>query len=81
MNAEVRIPLFWLFVGTYFVDGGYVWPEISDFQISDIRLSTGVGLALMTPLGPVRVDYGYKLTRRKIDPTPGSFHIGIYFAF
>ncbi len=81
MNGELRIPLFWLFVGTYFIDGGYVWPEITDFNISDIRLSTGIGLALMTPLGPIRVDYGYKLTRRKIDPTPDSFHIGIYFAF
>jgi len=81
MNAEVRIPLPWLFIGTYFVDGGYVWPVVRDFKFSDIRVSTGIGLALMTPLGPVRVDYGYKLARRKIDPSPDSFHIGIYFAF
>ena len=81
MNGEIRIPLFWLFIMEYFIDGGYVWQEISDFKFEDIRFSTGAGLALMTPLGPIRVDYGYKLMRRAIDPTPGSFHIGIYFAF
>ncbi len=80
-NIEARIPLFWLLVGEVFIDAGNVWREISDFRPLDIRLSTGVGLALLTPLGPVRIDYGYKLTRQAIDPTPDSFHLGIYFAF
>jgi len=81
MNAEVRMPVFWLFMLEYFVDGGYVWREINDFRFTDIKFSTGLGLALLTPLGPVRVDYGYKLMPTALDPTRGSFHIGIYFAF
>ncbi len=80
-NIEARIPLFWLLVGEVFVDAGNVWSEIGDFRPLDIRLTTGLGLAMITPLGPIRVDYGYKLTPRPSDPTPDSFHLGIYFAF
>lgn len=80
-NIEMRIPLFWLLVSEVFVDGGNVWGEVGDFKISDIRISAGAGLALITPLGPVRLDYGYKLLRRPIDPGPDAFHLGIYFAF
>jgi len=80
-NLEGRIPLFWLFVAEVFVDGGYVWPEISDFNIRDFKFSTGAGIALITPLGPLRLDYGYKLIPSKLDSAPGAYHIGIYFAF
>jgi len=80
-NVELRIPLFWLLVGEAFVDVGNVWRETQDIRLSDIRVSAGFGLALITPLGPVRLDYGYKLSRRPIDPTPDAFHLGIYFAF
>ncbi len=80
-NVEMRIPLFWLLVGEVFVDAGNVWRETGDFRLSDIRVSTGLGLALITPLGPIRLDYGYKLLRRPIDPGPDAFHLGIYFAF
>ncbi len=73
--------IFWLFVGELFFDAGNVWAGLSDFRIEEIRYTTGVGLALITPLGPIRLDYGYKLNKRKIDASPDAFHLGIYFAF
>ncbi len=79
-NIEFRIPLFWLFVGETFLDGGNVWLDARDLQINDIRFSTGTGLAILTPLGPVRFDYGFKLRREKQE-SPGEFHISIAFAF
>ncbi|RMG64565.1 MAG: hypothetical protein D6715_09585 [Calditrichaeota bacterium] len=79
-NVELRIPLFWLFYGTVFTDAGNVWRGVGDFRISDIKVSSGSGIALMTPLGPFRFDYG-----RKWFPEPGEgkgeFHVGISFAF
>ncbi len=79
-NVELRIPLFWLFWGEVFTDAGNVWSENSQFRILDIKPSTGAGLALVTPLGPIRFDYAVKLR-----PEPGEslseFHIGISFAF
>ena len=80
-NVEARIPLFWIFVLEIFVDSGFVWPEIEDFNYKDFKFSAGTGLAAITPLGPVRLDYGYKLISDKTDPEPDAFHIGIYFAF
>ncbi|MGD9898583.1 MAG: outer membrane protein assembly factor [Calditrichaceae bacterium] len=80
-NAELRIPLFWLFVLENFIDAGYVWREIGDFRPADIKASIGAGLALMTPLGPVRLDYGYKLMRDEQDSASYSIHLGFYFAF
>lgn len=80
-NAEVRFPIFWLFIGEVFVDAGNVWKDINDFSPGTIRPTVGGGLALLTPLGPVRIDYGYKLVRTKKDPSPDAIHAGIYFAF
>ena len=80
-NIEVRVPIIWIVMLETFFDTGYVWSELSDFRPLDIKLSTGMGIALMTPLGPVRFDYGYKLIQTDRDPSPDAFHLGIYFAF
>jgi outer membrane protein insertion porin family len=81
MNAELRIPLYWLLMMEIFVDAGNVWKEVEYFSPLEVRFTSGAGLALITPLGPIRFDYGYKLTRQPQDPTPDAFHLGIYFAF
>ena len=81
MNAELRIPLFWLLVGEVFLDAGNVWREINKFRVSDIRLSTGLGIVVLTPVGPVRFEYGYKLTPEESDRTREAFHLGLYYAF
>jgi outer membrane protein insertion porin family len=80
-NAEVRIPLFWRLLGEIFIDGGNISSEINQFKPLKFKFTTGTGLALITPIGPVRLDYGYKLNRDKTDLDPGNFHLGIYFAF
>ncbi len=81
MNVEIRIPIFWLFVGEIFLDGGNVWREISDFDPTEIKFSTGLGLVLLTPVGPIRFDYGVKLSKEDSDKTRDAFHFGLYFAF
>jgi outer membrane protein insertion porin family len=81
MNAELRIPLFWLFIAETFVDGGNVWREPKKFKPASIKFTTGIGLAMLTVIGPIRVDYGYKLLPEDTDPTPDYIHLGFYFAF
>jgi len=78
-NMELRIPLFWLFYGVFFVDGGNVWREFNHITAS-LKASSGAGLALMTPLGAIRFDYGLKWFP-KAGESKGEFHIGISFAF
>jgi outer membrane protein insertion porin family len=81
MNAEVRLPLFWLFVGEVFLDAGNVWSEIEQFSFGDIKFGTGAGLVILTPVGPIRFEYGWKLTPESSDRTLGTFHLGFYYAF
>jgi outer membrane protein insertion porin family len=81
LNAELRIPLYWLFQTEIFLDGGNVWQEVKFFNPAQIKFSTGAGLVLITPIGPVRFDYGYKLLKEASDRTAGYAHLGFYFAF
>ena len=65
-----------------FLDTGNVYPETGDVALSDLRWSTGLGLRYRTPIGPIRIDWGYVL-----DPRPGDegkryrFHLSIGHAF
>ncbi len=79
-NVELRIPLFWLLYGEFFNDVGNVWSRISDFQPFSLRGGSGIGAAILTPLGAFRFDYGLKWKPRQFEKR-GEFHIGISFAF
>jgi outer membrane protein assembly factor BamA len=81
MNAEIRMPLYWLFVGEVFLDGGNVWSRIDQFTPAEVKFSAGLGVALITPIGPIRFDYGHKLLKEASDKKKGQFHLGFYFAF
>lgn len=63
-NAELRAPSpVWRsrMQITVFLDVGQVWdrPQGVYFSLSSLRLTPGIGLRFVTPLGPVRVDAGY----------------------
>lgn len=44
-----------------FLDFGNVWEKESYFRFSQIALATGFGLRYNTFVGPIRVDFGFKL--------------------
>ncbi len=48
-----------------FIDAGNVYNPGNQFDFGDVRRSAGVGFRLITPLGPIRLDYGFKLDRRR----------------
>jgi outer membrane protein insertion porin family len=59
-NLEVRFPSpVWgrLFRLVAFVDAGVLWDRYQNTP--EVRVTPGVGLRLVTPLGPVRLDVGY----------------------
>lgn len=62
-GAEVRIPAFGQFTIVGFVDAGNVWYDSYDFHLDDLEVDVGPGLRYRTPIGPVRVDFGYQVTR------------------
>ena len=79
-NIELRRQLFWRFGITAFFDSGYLWRNIEDFHWRSVRASIGAGLQFFTPVGPLRVEYGYKL-REEEDSKRGVFHLSLLYAF
>ncbi len=67
-SLELRFPLFGNFRAVTFVDAGDVWATPDDVSLSDLRYTPGVGVRYPTPVGPVRVDVGFKT--RSTDPGP-----------
>jgi outer membrane protein insertion porin family len=63
-----------------FADAGNVFPLVSDLGLRDLREALGVGLRYKSALGPLRVDWGYKLDRRPGE-SASHLHITVGHAF
>lgn len=44
-----------------FLDGGQIWDRPSDFDPGDFKYGIGGGFRYSSPIGPIRIDLGYKL--------------------
>ena len=53
-----------------FLDGGRVWESSSDVNLREIQVGVGGGLRYSSPIGPIRLDVGYK-----INPTDEDLNI------
>ncbi len=63
-----------------FFDAGSIARNYQDLASSPIELAPGLGLRFDLPIGPVRLEYGYNLTRDPGEPV-GAFHFAIGSAF
>jgi outer membrane protein insertion porin family/translocation and assembly module TamA len=61
ITTEARFPIRGKLSGVAFIDGGNVWLEPWDVQLSDLRWAAGPGFRYDTPIGPLRVDVGFQL--------------------
>jgi outer membrane protein insertion porin family/translocation and assembly module TamA len=57
LRANVSGPL----SGAVFCDMSDVSPNATDFRFSHLHLSCGIGAAYDTPVGPIRVNIGYRI--------------------
>jgi outer membrane translocation and assembly module TamA len=67
-----------------FVDAGNVFKEAADLSLTALRSSVGFGVRYKSPIGPIRVDLGFKTTRQVIGgvlESPYAFHISLGQAF
>jgi outer membrane protein assembly complex protein YaeT len=80
-GAEMRYNLTRSFQLASFLDTGNVYLEARDLAVSDLRWSAGVGLRYRTPIGPIRLDWGYVLDPQPGDPGRSHFHLSIGHAF
>lgn len=85
-NAELRVPVRGGFGVVGFVDTGNVFAHTGDVDLTELRSAMGFGVRYRSPVGPIRVDIGFKLKRRNIPgsdrrETPSAFHISLGQAF
>ncbi len=50
-----------------FVDTGYLFPELSDFDVDEFRMSAGVAATFLTPIGALRFGYGFPVITKEGD--------------
>jgi len=62
-SLEWRFPIYGAFGGGLFVDAGNVWSGPGAARAGDLRWGAGVGVRVETPVGPIRLEYGWKLDR------------------
>lgn len=75
-----------------FLDGGNVWGEgyhkvdgsyksvKTDFDLSDLRYSAGIGVAWISPMGPLKLSFAFPLNKKEGDDTQRfQFQIGTGF--
>jgi outer membrane protein insertion porin family len=75
-NLEYLVPLFFGLRFATFFDAGNVYGFTKDFDLTDTREAAGVGLRWQSPFGPIRVDYGVNLDRRRGE-APTQFHFSV----
>ncbi|MFA6142613.1 MAG: outer membrane protein assembly factor BamA [Candidatus Omnitrophota bacterium] len=82
-NAEVTFPVYEKVVkGAIFYDVGNVWRKAGDFSNGgSYKSGVGLGVRVKTPVGPVKVDWGYPLVKNYDDERNGEFYFSMSRGF
>ena len=65
-NAELRLPVRGGLGVVGFFDAGNVFKQTSAIDLGEMRSSLGFGVRYKSPVGPIRVDVGFKTQRRAL---------------
>ena len=76
-NIEIRHELYKKIFGVIFLDGGQLyatdpggeWPYIRLKSIDDLAYGTGLGIRVHTPVGALRLEYGYQINPQEPNPS------------
>jgi len=82
LTSEVRMPVRGNLGADLFVDAGNVWDEATRARLNDLRVDIGAGLTYSSPVGVIRVDFGYQLnpiTGLMINGVPETRHWRVHF--
>ena len=82
-NIEYLYPVIDLLKVALFYDVGNVWPKVGEIGSGGYKSGTGLGVRLKTPIGPVRLDYGFPLSKEPGEPAKGKgrFHFSLSRGF
>ncbi|MBI2189823.1 MAG: BamA/TamA family outer membrane protein [Acidobacteria bacterium] len=68
LNGELRVALFGGLGAVGFLDAGNVFLRATDLDLGTLRAAAGFGFFYRSPIGPIRLDLGFKLDRRELAP-------------
>ena len=68
LNTELRVALVGALGAVGFLDAGNVFLRATDLDLGDLRAAAGFGVFYRSPIGPIRIDLGFKLDRRELAP-------------
>lgn len=63
-TIEPRITIAGPLAIALFVDAGNVFARYGEVRVEDLRVTPGAGLRVKTPIGPLRLDVGFKADKR-----------------
>lgn len=73
LNLDYRFPIAGPVGGTVFFDLGNVWADWRDIRTQDLKAGFGLGVRYRSPIGPVRLEIGWKLDREPGEDDPVLF--------
>lgn len=73
LNLDYRFPISGPVGGTLFFDIGNVWADWRDVDLGEAKAGVGIGFRYRSPIGPVRLDVGWKLDPRDDERNPVFF--------
>ncbi len=53
--------------GVCFLDMGNAWEDETGYDIGDLRKSAGLGVRWLSPIGPLRIEWGYNIDKEEGD--------------
>jgi len=81
-NVEYLYPLSDFLKAAAFYDIGNVWQKVGHIGRGEFKSSVGLGLRIKTPIGPIKLDYGYPLSvEAGEEDKEGKFHFSISHGF
>ena len=76
-NVEYRFPFYKSFGFTIFADGGLLADHTKNISSDLLKWDSGVGVTILTPLGPARLDYAIQVN----DPGKRKIQLGVQNLF
>lgn len=87
-TTELTFPIFKnLLKGAVFYDVGNVWADMGDIfttksgDTGGYKQGVGIGVRVKTPIGPIKLDYGYPLDKNYDDEKNGQFYFSVSHGF
>jgi len=81
-NVEYTYPVMDFIKLATFFDVGSVWAKKDDFGSGNFKSSIGLGIRIKTPIGPIKLDYGFPLqTEEGGGDKEGKFHFSMSRGF